>query len=78
MGIIQRLVQNFIIQRHEAITIVLACRNRQKAQETRLQLLSELFTGSLRNLGEKCLEILLVDLASTKSVFQACQEFKKR
>lgn len=70
-------------QAGEERTIVMACRNKAKAEIARTQLLEEAAEKAKRDgrqetLADDILQILIVDLSNTKSVFRACEEFKNR
>ncbi|KAI8912403.1 hypothetical protein BC831DRAFT_490930 [Entophlyctis helioformis] len=75
-GIVERLIEHFEAA-HEPVTIVLACRNRAKAQEARAALIARYFPAH-RSFGERTIQLLAVDLSNTKSVLLAAADFKRR
>ncbi|KAL2912090.1 3-keto-steroid reductase [Polyrhizophydium stewartii] len=77
LGIVERLIEQSE-KASEPITVVMACRSKSKAEEARERLLGRYFPGANRAFGERALQLLLVDLANTRSVFAAAAEFKRR
>ncbi|KAJ3295050.1 hypothetical protein HK104_003056 [Borealophlyctis nickersoniae] len=75
-GVVQKLLEHFILA-EEPITVVLACRNKARAEEARQKLIKEFFKTN-QSEGEEAVQVLLVDLCHTSSVFKACDEFKRR
>eukprot|EP00842_Homolaphlyctis_polyrhiza_P006493 jgi/Hompol1/6845/HPOL_001314-RA len=76
-GIVERLLEHSEASQ-EPLTIVMACRSKAKAEQARESLLQRYFPAKHRLHGESVLQLLLVDLSSTKSVFKACAEFRRR
>ena len=79
-GIIQRLLAAYRCSK-SCPTIIMACRNRRKAQDAKDSLLQEFFPRDgdapfNRSVGEAQLVISIVDLGSVKSVVEACKEIK--
>ncbi|TPX71160.1 hypothetical protein SpCBS45565_g01280 [Spizellomyces sp. 'palustris'] len=80
-GIVQRLLEHTLDPRNEQLTIVMACRNSSRAEAARAKLLAQYASEDMKEkaiMAEGALQILIVDLSSTKSVFGACEEFKRR
>ena len=89
-GIAQKLISEYLDAYARPPTLVLACRNAARAQAARTELLNQFFPlvdSSLprhldsirsRKVGQEVLQIQLVDLSSTASVFKACEEIKKK
>ncbi|KAJ3186737.1 hypothetical protein HDU85_007557 [Gaertneriomyces sp. JEL0708] len=75
-GILRRLLIQ-AREKDDPITIVMACRNKQRAEAARTKLIEEFFAGD-RAQGEMALHILLVDLSRPASVLLACAEYRSR
>ncbi|KAJ3171000.1 hypothetical protein HDU88_008034 [Geranomyces variabilis] len=78
-GIMQRLIDRAVSLNAEATTVlVMGCRSRPRAEAARARLLAEAQKKRTAALPETLVQILIVDLSDTKSVFKACEEFKRR
>ncbi|KAJ3154979.1 hypothetical protein HDU86_004498 [Geranomyces michiganensis] len=78
-GIMQRLIDLAVSLNAEASTVlVMGCRSRPRAEAARARLLQEAQKKRTAALPETLVQILIVDLSDTKSVFGACEEFKRR
>ncbi|KAJ3049900.1 hypothetical protein HK097_009107 [Rhizophlyctis rosea] len=75
-GTAQRLLQHYSTT-DEPITLVLACRNKSRALQAKAKLIAEYFLENPAE-GDSTIEILLIDLGSSESVFKACAEFRRR
>ncbi|OAJ40734.1 hypothetical protein BDEG_24435 [Batrachochytrium dendrobatidis JEL423] len=67
-GICERLLDHYETI-DSSITIILACRNKKKAQQAQQQLISKYFANSVE--GEERIQLVLMDLSNTASVFAA-------
>ncbi|KAL5036508.1 3-keto-steroid reductase [Batrachochytrium dendrobatidis] len=74
-GICERLLDHYETI-DSSITIILACRNKKKAQQAQQQLISKYFANSVE--GEERIQLVLMDLSNTASVFAACDDIKNR
>ncbi|KAI9096973.1 hypothetical protein DFS34DRAFT_622073 [Phlyctochytrium arcticum] len=75
-AIAQRLLEHGLAQ-NDPITVLMACRNAEKAHTARSAILADV-AAKTKDVDEELLQILIVDLANTKSVFLACADFKNR
>lgn len=77
-GIVQRIIESHQ-SRGSCPTVIMACRNQNKAMEAKCKLLDEFFPRDgiapfRRDVGEAKLVLLIVDLGSAESVLKACKE----
>ncbi|KAJ3023921.1 hypothetical protein HKX48_009129 [Thoreauomyces humboldtii] len=84
-GVAERLVEKALMAgQGSQRVIVMACRNKRKAEDARERLLEDVArrrrkTSAARGpIPETLVQLLIVDLADTGSVFRACAEFKER
>ncbi|KAH9268002.1 hypothetical protein BASA84_000468 [Batrachochytrium salamandrivorans] len=74
-GIAERLLEHYHGS-DQTIILILACRNKQKAIDAQEQLIAKHFDNAAD--GQQFVQLLLVDLSNTGSVFAACAEIKSR
>jgi 17beta-estradiol 17-dehydrogenase/3beta-hydroxysteroid 3-dehydrogenase len=79
-GIVQRILDSHF-SNGTCPTIIMACRNQIKAQEAKNKLLEDFFPTDgkapyRRDIGDRKLVLLAVDLGSPESVLKACKEVK--
>ncbi|KAJ3035091.1 hypothetical protein HDV00_004313 [Rhizophlyctis rosea] len=75
-GTAQCILQH-ALETNEDITLILACRNKTRAEQAKSKLMVEFFSHDLAE-GNNDIQILLVDLSSSKSVLNASREFRQR